>query len=128
MTQNKNKIYGMLLFMTIIFILSIYGYISATKLFNENYTHSKKCNMDINGRLCRGGPYTWQGDSPRAKACRKLASTPEGQEQIQRFECGKGYTGYPGRGFKFTPLSNNNWENERCKDLSIGSVEDNGIF
>ena len=60
---------------------------------NHDIVQEKTDNID--GRLCRGGSYTWQGNSYRAVACRKLASTPEGLNEIKRYECGAGFTGMP---------------------------------
>lgn len=61
---------------------------------NQPISYDEKTD-DIDGRFCRGGSYTWQGSSPRAVACRKLASTPEGLNEIRRYDCGAGFTGMP---------------------------------
>jgi hypothetical protein len=80
-------------------------------------------------KLCRGGPYMWQGDSEIAKYCRDLATTEEGKTEIDSYECGTGFNGMPGCGFKDTPMSNNCWQNEMCNDLSDGClIRPNGIF
>ena len=79
-------------------------------------------------KLCAGGPYMWQGGSPLAKKCRKLASTRKGRNEISRYECGVGYNGMPGGNFKFTPLSNDCWKNTRCDGSQSYNIEDNGIF
>jgi hypothetical protein len=102
---------------SIIFSLFFAGYIQLTGLLKEGYNHGP--------RLCRGGPYMWQGDSPRAKYCRELASTPEGDAQINRYECGKGMVGMPGKGFKFRTISDG-----RCGKQSDDKhdIENNGIF
>jgi len=116
---TKGLYVGMSAFMfTLIFI----GYSKITGLFNNegfNYCPSP------GPKLCRGGAYTWQGDSKRAKYCRKLASTPEGLDQINRYNCGDGFNGMPGNGFKFTPISNDCWRNERC---DTPDECNNGIF
>lgn len=137
------------------FSLLTFGYAELTGLFKEKYHESSEsrrrylpndnlnnnlndnsnnkpvlptCKQQINPRFCRGGSYTWQGNSPRAKACRELASTPEGMAQIQRYESGKGFVGMPGRGFNFTPISDASWTNQRCNSPSGYNLEDNGIF
>jgi hypothetical protein len=97
------------------------GKIKHTK--NQKITYSPSTGA----KLCRGGPYTWQGDSQRARFCRDLASTPEGLAEINRYSCGAGYNGMPGNGFKFTPLSDDNWNNARC-DGSKDYIDNNGIF
>lgn len=95
---------------------------------NDNPVLPVKCRQQINPRLCRGGSYTWQGNSPRAKACRDLSSTPEGMAQIQRYESSKGFVGMPGRGFNFTPMSDGRWQNQMCNSPPGYNLEDNGIF
>jgi hypothetical protein len=64
---------------------------------------------------CRGGPYMWQGDSETAKMCRKMAESPEGRCQIASYNCPTGYNGVPRLPFVYTPLSNDQWKNERCE-------------
>lgn len=58
--------------------------------------------------------YTCQGDSPEAQECRKLLSSPEGRCQIASYSCPTGYSGVPKIPFVYTPLSNDEWKNERC--------------
>jgi hypothetical protein len=69
------------------------------------------------GALCKGGEYMWQGDSKEAKMCRALASTPEGRSNINAYNCPVGYNGIPKIPFEYTPLSNDNWQNERTMDI-----------
>ena len=106
----------------IFYTLGIYGFVTATDLFKESYSYQTSP-----GKLCRGGPYMWQGDSEQAKLCRKLASTPEGQAEIQRYSCGAGYSGMPACRFKDTPMSNGNWTNKRCTCLS-DDVDENSFL
>lgn len=83
------------------------------------------------GKRCMGGPYMNQGNSPRARACRELARTQEGRHEIGRYECGVGFNGMPGNRFEFTPISNDQYKNERCmpKNKPFACIaEDNGIF
>ena len=63
---------------------------------------------------CAGGPYTWQGDDPASRYCKKLYETPQGRCDISSWKCGKAYVGRPGLPFYYTPLSNDKWQNERC--------------
>lgn len=65
---------------------------------------------------CAGGPYFWQGNDENSKMCRKLASTPEGMIAISSYNCPTGYVGRPGLPFYYSPLSDDNWQNERCED------------
>jgi len=67
------------------------------------------------GALCRGGPYMWQGDSERAKMCRKLASTPEGRCDIAAFNCPNSYNGLPQTGVRYTSNSDSCWKGVHCK-------------
>jgi hypothetical protein len=93
------------------------------KNYDKNRTFgTPNLNFEIDGRLCQGGPYTRQGSSKRAVACRQLASTPEGMAEIQRYNCGRGYSGLPGKGFNFTPIG------EQCNQQINTDIRDNGIF
>jgi hypothetical protein len=107
----------------IIFSLAFVGYSQVTKLFPEGY-----CPSGLGAKTCRGGSYMYQGNSDRAKFCQELESTPEGQAEINRYDCGKGYNGMPGNHFEFTPDSNNLWNNERCNTAGGCNPENNGIF
>lgn len=71
------------------------------------------------GAMCRGGPYMWQGDSPRAKMCQQLASTPEGKCEISKFNCPTGYEGMPKVPFEFTSNSDSCWSGVRCKGCHV---------
>lgn len=108
----------------IIFSLFFIGYSEITGLFKEGF----EVSQSPGAKLCRGGPYMWQGDSEIAKYCRSLAATPEGKAEIDSYECGKGYNGMPGNGFKDTPMSNSCWKNEMCTEGSDYLVRSNGIF
>jgi hypothetical protein len=66
---------------------------------------------------CAGGPYFWQGDNENSRMCRELSSTPEGMIAISGYNCPTGLVGRPGLPFYYTPLSNDEWQNERCADL-----------
>ena len=65
---------------------------------------------------CKGGPFFWQGDSEIADMCRQLAETPEGKIGISGYNCPTGYVGQPGLPFYYSPLSDDNWQNERCQN------------
>ena len=140
-TSNSSK--TVVIFVAIIYTLALFGYIKIFKPFSAEHYQYQKCKgsgvpctcgkgndpWEISaGKLCRGGPYTWQGNSPRAKMCRQLASTQKGRDEINRYDCGAGYTGMPGGRFRFTPISNDFWNNTRCDQASSCNVEDNGIF
>ena len=66
---------------------------------------------------CKGGPYFWQGDSETSKMCSEMAQTPEGRVSISGYNCPVGYVGQPGLPFYYSPLSGDNWQNERCEDI-----------
>jgi len=68
------------------------------------------------GALCRGGPYMWQGDSERAKMCRKLAASPAGRCELSRFNCPNGYNGMPSVPLDFTSNSNSCWKGVDCDE------------
>lgn len=141
--DESNSSKAVVIFVAIIYTLAMFGYIEIFKPFkSENYQYEKckgpsdpyTCGKGNDpwgisvGKLCRGGAYTWQGNSPRAKMCRQLASTQKGRDEIDRYECGAGYNGMPGCGFRFTPISNDCWNNTRCDQAPSCNVEDNGIF
>ena len=71
---------------------------SCYKKFN---THSEYFN-EPSPRLCKGGPYTWNGTSEISTYCKTLASTPEGVEEINRYKCGRGLMGTPSKQFEYT--------------------------
>ena len=94
---------------SVIFSLLFVVYTQLTDLFKKEGFH-----FTSGAKKCRGGPYMWQGSSEKAKFCRNLASTPEGADEINSYQCNTGYTGMPGCNFKFTPMSNDLWQNEMC--------------
>jgi hypothetical protein len=69
---------------------------------------------------CKGGPYMWQGDDPDAEMCRELAKTSEGRCGIASYNCPKGYNGQPNLPTIYTPVSDDNWANERCTNGTCG--------
>lgn len=76
---------------------------------------------------CKGGPYMWQGESPEAKKCRELASTEQGRCGISSYNCPSGYNGIPKLPFYYTPLSNDQWKNERCENREKCGCTDVGL-
>ena len=122
--ESSFKRVSVVLVAGVVFSLFFVGYSQVTGLFkNEGFEFCPSPGA----KLCRGGPYMWQGDSEIAKFCRNLASTPEGKAEIDSYECGTGYTGMPGGGFKDTPMSNGCWQNEMCRESSY-LIRPNGIF
>lgn len=117
-----------LLTSAIIFSLFFVGYSQLSGIFKESSGYSLDYCPSPEAKLCKGGSYMWQGDSNRAKFCRHLASTQEGLDLINSYDCGAGFTGMPGKGFQFTPISNNCWKNERCDTPASCNIRQNGIF
>lgn len=76
-------------------------------------------------KLCMGGAYMHQGNSPEAKMCQEMASTPEGRCQIASTNCGTGFIGQPRLPFEYTPLSDDKYENRRCDDTPACGCGDN---
>ena len=129
-----------------VYTLALFGYIQLFNPFcSEGYQHDyQKCDGRQCGcsgknqawaitpaKRCSGGPYMNQGNSQRAKACRELALTQEGRNEIGRYECAVGYNGMPGKRFEFTPISNSEYKNERCMPKNkpfACDVDNNGIF
>lgn len=79
------------------------------------------------GAKCKGGPYMWQGDSETAMMCKEMASTPEGRCEISSYNCPTGYTGTPKAPFVYSPLSNDEWQNERCENRPTCPCKDVGL-
>jgi hypothetical protein len=115
---------GIVVIASIIFSLFFFGYIQLTGLFKEGFNFCHRPGP----RSCRGGAYLNQGDSEQAKYCRNLASTPNGLAEINSYECGKGMIGMPGKGFRYTPLSDDSWENKRCDTPCSDDIRQNGIL
>lgn len=69
--------------------------------------------------------YNCQGDSPEAKECRDMLESPEGQCAIAAYSCPTGYVGTPKIPFWYTPLSDDQWQNARCKDEQTCSCSPN---
>lgn len=112
----------------ITFSLVFVGYAQLSGIFEDSSGYSLDYCPSPEAKLCRGGPYMWQGDSNRAKFCRNLASSKNGQELINSYECGAGYSGTPGDGFNFTPLSNGCWHNEQCDSPASCDMRPNGVL
>lgn len=74
---------------------------------------------------CKGGSYMWQGNSPSAKICQDLANTPDGRAQIGSYNCPKGQIGVPRVPFEYTPLTDDNWQDQRTVDQPIKPLQDN---
>jgi len=62
-------------------------------------------------KMCRGYPYMQSSNPELLKKCGELLSSPEGKKIAS---CDGMYVGKP-YSFEYTPESNDNWENERCK-------------
>ena len=128
-SSNGSKV--VVMFMALIYTLAMFGYLKIFKPFDKESYMFRKHNSSWGitpEKLCKGGPYMWQGNSPRAKMCKNLYSTQEGRDKINRYECGAGYTGMPGKNFRFTPVSDGNWNNARCNTQHSCDVKNNGIF
>lgn len=77
--------------------------------------------------LCKGGAYMYQGDSETAQMCQALAETPEGRCGISSYNCPVGFNGQPNLPFYYTPLSNDDWEDERTLDIPTCKCKDAGL-
>ena len=72
------------------------------------------------GKKCRGYPYMQSGNPKLLEECTKFLSTEEGKKMAS---CDGMYVGRPSSfpSFEYTPESDYNWENKRCKCDSKGS-------
>jgi len=77
------------------------------------------------GKKCRGYPYMQSGNPKLLEECTKFLSTEEGKKMAS---CDGMYVGKPSSfsSFEYTPESDHNWENKRCKCDSKGSKIDDG--
>ena len=104
---NKDiKLFGVATFYTIIIAILF----SIAQLCDQSETFT----LPLMPCACKGGEYLYQGDSERAKMCRKLYSTDEGKKAIQACECSGGQAGRPPNLFEYTPDSDDCWKNGRC--------------
>lgn len=95
--------------------------ISIYYLAKLDKTHEKFWDVSPAAR-CKGGKYMWQGSSPEAVRCRALADTPQGREMISAYNCPKGFIGVPKAPFAYTALSDDNWQNNRTKDIQLSDT------
>ena len=75
---------------------------------------------------CKGGKYMWQGSSPDAVMCRKLANSPKGRAAIAAYNCPKGFIGVPKAPFTYTALSDDDWRDARTEDSPDIELTDTG--
>lgn len=73
---------------------------------------------------CKGNWYMHQGDSESAKMCQEMAETPEGRAEISSYNCPTGYIGVPKVPFVYTPLSDDNWQDERIMEEPKPTLKD----
>lgn len=59
-------------------------------------------------KQCCLGPYMTTSNPEKEKMCSKVT-----KDEKSKSCCSRGYNGRP-ISFEYTPLSNSNWENERC--------------
>jgi hypothetical protein len=74
--------------------------------------------------LCKGGAYMYQGDSQTAKMCQEMAKSVDGRAAISSYNCPTGYVGVPRVPFEYTPLSDDNWQDERTMDMPRPEIQD----
>jgi hypothetical protein len=74
--------------------------------------------------LCKGGAYMHQGDSETAKMCQEMAKSVDGRAAISSYNCPTGFTGVPRVPFEYSPLSDDNWQDERIMDIPKPDIVD----
>ena len=86
--------------------------------FLSGINSNKESFWDVSDAAkCKGGNwYNWQGDDPISTKCRELSETTKGQCEIAAYSCPYGYQGLPKTPFIYTPLSGDDWRNERCEN------------
>ena len=92
-------------------------------LFTYKFAKIANCQSDgfhfqvSSEKMCRGYPYMQSSNPELLKKCGELLSSPEGKKIAS---CDGMYVGKP-YSFEYTPESNDNWENERCKQKPVTS-------
>ena len=76
----------MLVVIGFIFALALTGLLHTVNIVYEPFDNLFTVTAS---KLCKGGPYMWQGNSDVANMCRQLYSTPEGMKDISEQDCGK---------------------------------------
>jgi hypothetical protein len=120
---NIHPILGNVFILSLVYTGILVGtyYLARLNMCSENF-------WDVSQYAkCKGGPYMWQGDSPEAKMCRELASTEQGRCGISSYNCPSGYIGTPKLPFYYSPLSNDQWKNERCENREKCGCVDTGL-
>jgi hypothetical protein len=118
-SRNKDSQYNLLINIVIVLLstLFLFGIYWKGNLCDQ----SEPFTFEVTpAKLCEGGPYMHQS-GPNKEMCEKLMSTPTGRVEYDEYNCvNPAFNGRPVH-FEYTPLSNGNWQNERCSGSLVGT-------
>ena len=97
----------------VIFIYITLQLLSVTSTLNCEDNEMESFTNTATPCKCKGGLYMSQGDSQRAKLCRKYLTTDEGKQAVMNYECNTGDRGRKNKLFEFTSYIDDNW-NHNC--------------
>ncbi len=141
-TSIKNSFF----FLSIFVLFITFSYLNEILIYNNNYNATRKIfigsgilftlitflifffgsigNCPDNftfevtpAKLCSGGPYMYSSNPEKQQLCNSI--TPE---EMSRYTCPNGFHGAPVH-FEYDPLSDDNWENNMCKNFNESSTQ-----
>ena len=111
LATSKNSCLHLCSFLMVSFVATL------TFVLTYKFGNSQTDNFHFEvtpGKNCRGYPYMQSGNPKLLEECTKFLSTEEGKKMAS---CDGMYVGRPSSfpSFEYTPESDYNWENKRCK-------------
>lgn len=104
--------------LSLITIINIFQIIFLIFIYKISIISTQKDTFDFSvtpAKLCEGGPYMISSAPQQIKDyCYNLWKTPEGMHEYNASNCQPGFSGSP-LCFHYTPETNKEWKNERCK-------------
>jgi len=125
MAKSKNSCLH-LCFLLIVSLFATLSFVLTYKFAKIGNHQTDNFQFEVSpGKNCRGYPYMQSGNPKLLEECTKFLSTEEGKKMAS---CDGMYVGKPSSfsSFEYTPESDHNWENKRCKCDSKGSKIDDG--
>lgn len=107
-SSNKTFICSGIFFTIITFLIFFFGSIGNCP---DNFTFEV-----TPAKLCSGGPYMYSSNPEKQQLCNSISP-----EEMSRYTCPSGFHGAPVH-FDYDPLSDDNWENNMCKDFNTTST------
>lgn len=97
-------------------------------IYNLSRLKSQENFWDVSlASQCGPDSFFWKnGNSELSKKCRELAETPEGRVALFGQRCPYGQVGKQGLSFYYDVISDDSWQNSRCKNKVNCPLIDNG--